>query len=101
MPSHLRSLSRFAEPLGDFSSLLRYACWQIALVNVKYPKGNETVIMCSPEAKEVFRKFSNELEKETFYHGDKKQFVTRGREHTARLAGFLVPLKENRPSLNP
>jgi len=94
-------LSRFAELLGGFSSLLRYACWQIAFVNVKDPKENETVIMCSPEAKEVFRKFSNELDEETFYHGDIKQFLSRGREHAVRLAGFLVPLKENRPSLNP
>lgn len=70
-------------------------------MNGKVPKENETVIMCSPEVKEVFRKFSNDLDKETFHHGDIKQFVRRGREHAVRLAGFLVPLKENRPSLNP
>ena len=62
--------------------------------NGKDPKENETIIMCSPEAKEVFRKFSNDLERETFYHGDIKQFARRGREHAIRLAGFLASIKE-------
>lgn len=54
---------------------------------------NETVIMCSPEAKEVFRLFSNDLDRKTFHHGDIKQFARRGREHAIRLAGFLASMK--------
>ena len=61
--------------------------------NGKSPEENETVITCSPEAKEVFRKFSNDLDRETLHHGEIKQFARRGREHAIRLAGFLALIK--------
>ena len=62
--------------------------------NGKSPEENETVITCSPEAKEVFRKFQNYLDVTTLYLDDIKQFARRGREHAIRLAGFLASIRE-------
>jgi len=62
--------------------------------NGNSPEENETVITCSPEAKEVFRKFQNYLDVTTLYLDDIKQFARRGREHAIRLAGFLASIRK-------